>query len=172
MGQAAVVASERQRGSGGTEVTTSTSSLDESGFLVRAPEISERLIAHFRGEMGWQVIEVDAATWRGLPVEPRFRFGWMPPVPLTNDPESPVVVTLSPDLLDEITKWLTDELLDNYLTTLEAFIDAYVWKRKLPPDEVMRFVEDELLVKAPSALQLMSEVEAEAISDGLVPLLH
>jgi hypothetical protein len=110
---------------------------------MRTQAIEDRLTELFRTELQQTTVSVDRGTWSQMPLAPRFRYGYMPPVPITADGEQ-FVVTFCPELIDLVTAWL---------------------------NEVMRRVEDELLDKAPNALAFMTEVEVQAIDDGVVPKL-
>lgn len=137
---------------------------------MRANLIAERLTQAFRGDFGCAVAVVEAATWLLLPVEPRFRFGYMPPVPVTNVGDQ-FLVSLSAELIDRVTVDLDDDTLDAYLTAVEAFVGAHLMSPDKSSDETMRYVENELYEKAPDALALMTEVEAQAIDAGIVARL-
>ena len=132
---------------------------------MRARQIEQRLVLLLRDELRCRVEIASAHAWRLLPVEPRYRFGYGPPV-LTQP--ATVVVRFSPELLDEITCWLSDDDLDIYLMAVETFLAAHLVLRDLTSDEIMQRLENELLDDAPRALQLMSTVELRAIDDGLV----
>lgn len=106
--------------------------------------------------------------WRILDIEPRFRFGYMPPTsPAT---EMPILVSFAPELIDAVTASLSDNEFDIYLTAVETLVAAYLMKPGWTPDEVMRWVEDQLMNDAPSALELMTNIEMNALDDGTVPL--
>lgn len=122
-----------------------------------------RLVLLLRDRLRCNVVTTSAEVWRAAPNEPRYRFGYGPP-----ERTHPPVVHLSPQLLDEVTGWLSDDELDIYLMAVEAFLAAHLVLREAPSDEIMRQLEDELLAEAPLALKLMSEVEMRAIDEGLV----
>lgn len=134
---------------------------------MRTETIQERLEALFRTELGHTTVAVEQEKWPTLPLVPRFRFGYMPPVPLTSDRDQ-FVVTFSPDLIDAVTSWLDDDAFEVYMDALEAFVAGHLMLPDEPSDEVMRHVEDELFDKAPEALRFMGEVEARAIDSGVV----
>lgn len=137
---------------------------------MRTQAIEARLTELFRDNLEQTVTVVDRSTWAEMPLPPRFRYGYMPPVPVTNDGES-FVVPFSPELIDAVTSWLDDDGLDTYLNALEAFVAGHLMNPGERSDEVMVRVEDELLEKAPNALAFMTEVEIQAIDDGVVPKL-
>ncbi len=137
---------------------------------MRTDAIEERLVALFRTELGNTTVSVDRETWQMLPLPPRFRFGYMPPVPVTKEEDS-YVVTFCPELLDAVTAELDDELLDTYLNAVEAFLAGHIMLPEKHSDAVMRHIEDQLFEEAPDALAFMTEVEAQAIDAGIVARL-
>lgn len=137
---------------------------------MRSDLIAERLERSFREDFQCAVSVVTAETWRGLPLEPRFRFGYMPPVPVTNVGDS-FLVSVSAELIDEVTAGLDDELLDVYLTAVETFVGAHLMLPAESTDETVKRVEDDLYERAPESLELMTEVEANAIDAGIIPRL-
>jgi hypothetical protein len=137
---------------------------------MRTQAIEDRLTELFRTELQQTTVSVDRGTWSQMPLAPRFRYGYMPPVPITADGEQ-FVVTFCPELIDLVTAWLNEEELAIYLDALEAFVAGHLMAPEESSDEVMRRVEDELLDKAPNALAFMTEVEVQAIDDGVVPKL-
>jgi hypothetical protein len=137
---------------------------------MRDAEIAERLERAFRDDFGCAVAVVTAETWQGLPLEPRFRFGYMPPVAITNAGDS-FVISVSAELIDRVTGDLDEFLLDQYLTAVEAFVGAHLMDPAESVDETIKRVEDQLYEQAPEALALMSQVEANAIDAGIVSRL-
>lgn len=137
---------------------------------MRSEQIAERLGRSFREVPGVSLAVVSADEWALLPLEPRFRFGYLPPIAVTESGES-WLVSVSPALIARVTEALDDDLLDVYLTGLEAFVLAHLMNDDESVDEAIRRVEDQLWTQAPEALALMSSVEAAAIDRGVVPAL-
>lgn len=137
---------------------------------MRTQAIETRLTELFRTDLEQTTVMVDRETWGKMPLPPRFRYGYMPPVPVTADNEE-FLVTLCPELIDAVTAWLDEDGLDTYLNAVEAFVAGHLMLPGASSDEVIRHVEDELFDKAPSALAFMTEVELQAIDDGVVPKL-
>lgn len=122
------------------------------------------MVLLLRDRLQCQVETTSAHDWRhGPSVEPRYRFGYGPP-----ERTDPPTVRISPEMLDEITSWLNDDELDIYLMAVETFLAAHLVLRESPSDEIMRYLENELLADAPLALRLMTDVEMRAIDNGLV----
>lgn len=137
---------------------------------MRVEHIAARLTRSFRGDFGCAVALVPEKTWSDMPIEPRFRFGYMPPLPIVAlSGES--LVCVCPELIDRVTASLDDDMLDVYLTAVEAFVGAHLMNAGETSDQVMARVETELYEQAPEALALMSAVEATAIDDGIVACL-
>lgn len=137
---------------------------------VRSELIAERLGRSFREVPGCSLAVVSAEEWLRLPVEPRFRFGYLPPIDITDSGES-WLVSVSPALIATVTEGLDDDLLDVYLTGVEALVLAHLMLEGESPAETMKRVEDQIYEQAPEALTLMLSVEAEAIDRGVVPQL-
>lgn len=132
--------------------------------MTRSTQIEHRLVWLLRDRLSCDVELVDASQWRhDLARSPRYRYGYAPPTPT-----QPPVVRLCPVLLDEITSWLTDDELDVYLMAVEAFLAAHLVLRDASSDEIMQYLENELLADALYALRLMTEVEMRALDDRLV----
>lgn len=130
--------------------------------------IKRRLTKHFRDDLGLVVLAADLSTWRRVRIAPRYRFGWAPPLEIPNG----LLVMFCPELLAMVTEGLDDDDFDRYLTMVETYIDAFVWKGEEGVDgDVEKFVEDLLHAKAPSSLLMMLEVEARAIDRGLIASL-
>jgi hypothetical protein len=130
--------------------------------------IEDRLTTHFRDELSLGVLSVDQATWSRLELPPRFRFGWMPPVPMLADA---MVVMFSAEMIDAVTADLPDDLLASYLDILEVVVEFHVVHRGLESDAIVEMAENELYGAAPDVLGLWGRVDASAIDRGLVPAL-
>lgn len=137
---------------------------------MRSELIAERLGRSFREVPGCSLAVVSAEEWLRLPVEPRFRFGYLPPINITESGES-WLVSVSPALIATVTEGLDEDLLDVYLTGVEALVLAHLMVEGETPAATMQRVEDQLYEQAPEALSLMLSVEAEAIDRGVVPQL-
>lgn len=137
---------------------------------MRVEHIEERLTRSFRDDFGCAVAVVQEVTWVDLPVAPRFRFGYLPPLPIVSSGRQNLVC-LCPELIDRVTAWLDDNTLDVYLTTVEAFVGAHLMSETETSDEVMARVAAELYEQAPEALAMMTDVEATAIDDGIIACL-
>lgn len=137
---------------------------------MRSELIAERLGRSFREVPGCSLAVVSADEWLRLPVEPRWRFGYLPPIEVTESGES-WLVSVSPALIAEVTRELDEDLLDVYLTGLEALVLAHLMVEGESSEEAVKRVEDQLYEQAPDALALMLSVEAEAIDRGVVPQL-
>lgn len=134
---------------------------------MRDTAIQDRLVQLFRDELGHTTVSVDRETWAKMPLLPRFRFGYMPPVPYTNEREK-FVVSFCPELIDAVTETLDDDDLDTYLNAVEAFVAGHLMLPDTKSEDVMRHVEDQLLAEAPDALAFMTDVELRAIDAGIV----
>jgi hypothetical protein len=137
---------------------------------VRTQAIEDRLTELFRSSLDQTTVMVDRSTWDQMPLPPRFRYGYMPPVPVTTDNED-FVVSFCPELIDRVTAWLDDDGLDTYLNAVEAFVAGHLMLPEASADEVIILIENELHDKAPNALAFMTEVELQAMDDGIVPKL-
>lgn len=88
---------------------------------------------------------VTRQDWDGYDLPSRYRFGWLPPIPLTEGPEAGTyTVAFCPELLDEITKDLPDTQLEVYLTVLETLICYQLQDPAEPPDNAYRRAEDDM----------------------------
>jgi hypothetical protein len=105
-------------------------------------------------------------AWQAFNLDGSYRYGWMPPQPVEDDPHL-LLVSVCPELIAATTLWLDDDDLDTYLTTVEAFLDAWVAGPASPVDEVYQMVEARLYEDAPDVLVLLSEVEMRALNDGV-----
>lgn len=137
---------------------------------MRSELIAERLGRSFREVPGCSLAVVSAEEWLRLPVEPRWRFGYLPPIEVTESGES-WMVSVSPALIALVTEGLSEDLLDVYLTGVEALVLAHLMVEGETSEETMKRVEDHLYDNAPDALALMLSVEAAAIDRGVVPQL-
>lgn len=135
---------------------------------MRTQIIERRLTRHFRDDLHLRVLTPDMETWKGLPIDRRHRYGWMHPMPLDDDADGELMVMFCPELIATTTHWLTDELLSEYLTVIECFIDALVANRGEPVEQTSLWVEEHLAEECPAALRLLSEVEVQAIDSGIV----
>jgi hypothetical protein len=136
--------------------------------MSRTDQITERLTQHVQS-MGHAVVTPDRASWASYPLPARFKFGWMPPVPLSDRAdEEQLIVSFCPELLDVLTEHLDDDLFDTYLTALETYIDLHIAWHGQPPSAINKVVEDTLYEQAPAALELVNLVELRALDQGLV----
>lgn len=132
---------------------------------MRSTAIADRLVQLLTNELHVQVQIVGPLHWRGLDVEPRYRFGYAPP---TRTPGQPITMTVCPEMIDSVTAHLTDDELELYLLAVESLLAWHLMSPTLSSDEVMRLLEDELLATAPGCLRLMSATELQAIDNGIV----
>jgi hypothetical protein len=130
---------------------------------MRTEQIRERLTKHFKDELGCVVITPNQWGWAQSHIDPRWRFGWMPPVAPDSD-----TIFFCPELLDRITEALDEDDLDSYLLVIELYLDRCLAHRDWPIEEIDRAVESELHEHAPFALTLWSETDARALDAQIV----
>lgn len=136
------------------------------GGTLREGIIERRMTDLFGNTLACKLAVLSRREWRTLDTEPRFRFGYMPPTgPATG---APMLVSFAPALIDAVTASLSDDEFDIYLTAVETLVAAFFMRPGRTPDEVLRWVEDELMRQAPSALELMTNIEMNALDNGTV----
>lgn len=138
--------------------------------MSRRDDIRNRLAAFLLEERCVAVACVPSKTMADRPVIGHL-FGWFPPMPIEDNADL-LVVTFSPELIADITEWLTDEQLDTYLGVVEMFLDGYIGAIESGTDtrEARVRTESELFDSDPDALTLFSEIEARALDLGIVRL--
>lgn len=137
----------------------------------RTTQISDRLVAYFRDTLHIRSSSIPAEDWKGLAVYPGYRFGWLPPLDLTEEGIDELIAITSPELIAKVTAELNDDQLDTYLTVVEAMMAAFVERRGEPTEAVERAVEDLLYAEAADAILLRHETEAGAIDRGIIPAI-
>lgn len=132
--------------------------------MSRVDEIRDRLVT-LMGHLQVPVSELSKDEWLDLPVAPDKRFGWMPPV---RADDGTVVVLLSPELIAEVTEPAAEIDRDTYLRVVEATLCSHIWRQDEGPDQVERYLINELFSMAPGALRVWSELEALALDSGTI----
>ena len=137
---------------------------------MHAETIEHRLSAFARDRLGCLVAIVDKDAWLGFPLPGHFRFGWMPPVQVS-DPKAKngLLVLFSPRLIAEVTAHLTFDEIDSYLTIIEFVLARHVAQAGRPVEEINNEIEVELYETNPEALTMRYEAEARALGT-IVPL--
>ena len=136
--------------------------------MSRRDEIRNRLAEFLLEQRGCAVVCPSKETLAQFPVTGHL-FGWFPPMPVDDDPHL-LVVSFSPELIDEMTAYLDYQQLDVYLGVVEAILDGYLeaFESGGSLDDAREQVESELFDADPDALALLSEIEARALDTGLV----
>lgn len=131
--------------------------------------IRNHLAAHLLEGRGCAVVCPSKETVTQFPIDGHL-FGWFPPMPLDENSDLQVV-SFCPELMAEITDWLTDDQLLVYIATIEALLDGYIdaLQHGTSSDEARERVEAEIFDADPDALALFSEIELRALDAGIVP---
>ena len=134
--------------------------------------IRNRLCEHLLEDRGCAVVCPPKEVVLQTPITGHL-FGWLPPMPIDEDNNLLLLVAFCPELLAEITAGLDDNDLDFYLSAIEELWDCYLEEFEagstLSPDDMRVKVESDFFDKEPEILAFMSQVEMQALSDGIVP---
>lgn len=106
------------------------------------------------------------AEYEQYPINPTFRYGWMPPIWLDREERS-IVIGFCPELIASMTEYLTDDAFELYMDTIAYLITKHVALLDDIDDALDRHcaAEDDL----PEHLsRLLSDVQFRALDTGLV----
>lgn len=131
---------------------------------MRRDEIGNRLTNSFAG-VGLTTVKMSKEEWDRFGPEPRWRFGWVPPLATGTSG----LVVVCPELIDRITAELDDDDLDSYLLVIEAWVICTQQYPGRSADEIDGIVQSELYDNARFALRLWSTTDAKALDSGVVP---
>lgn len=133
-------------------------------------QIASRLQHFFSESLLLNSTDVTAAQWRSLPLEPEWRFGWMPPVNLQDlVDDRQLIVMISSELLAEVVATVDEKTGASYLDVVEMIVALHVALRKKPAEERVREVN---MLADTGGLRIRSLVEFAALDAGVVPLGH
>lgn len=132
--------------------------------------IRNTLTAHILENLGCAVVCPSKEIVTQFPVDGHL-FGWFPPMPLADENSDLLIVSFCPELMAEITEWLTDDQLLMYLATIEALLSGYcdALQKGTSSEAARERVESEIFDASPEALTLFTEVEMRALDAGIVP---
>lgn len=135
---------------------------------MRTYRIRHRLADYVLNTLGCAAVTPSKTAWTTFEIDGPYRFGWMPPTQIEDDSPLMLIVSFCPELIAETTLWLDKDQLDQYLSTIEAFIDAMVTWPERSESDVYGEVQDKYYTMMPEVLALVSQVEARAIDEGVV----
>lgn len=135
----------------------------------RRDVIRDHLTAHLLDGRRCAVVCPSKKVATSFPIDGHL-FGWFPPLPL-GEPSDLLVVSFCPELMAEITEWLSDSELERYLCTIEAVLDGYfdAATHGIDAEVARERIESDIFDKNPDTLALFSEIELRALDAGIVP---
>lgn len=139
-----------------------------SGIDARRKVILCRLAEHIMHDLGCAAVTPSKESWTIYNLDAPYRFGWMPPFHMDEDEPLLLMVSFCPELIAETTMWLDDESLGVYLDCIEACIDGMVAQPESDPSVAYNRVQNMIYEVSPASLELVSQVEAKALDEGIV----